>query len=118
MTIGDVLAQFSFSMPALLFWIAVIIFGAIMLGRGGGRAERFLIIGASTKIFAVIHAGILPHILFNAMENPDEIISVFHWTQIFTSVVHAVGIACLIYAFWVKFCGKMDNQANMALPEN
>ena len=32
--------------PALLFWIIVIILGAILLGRGGGRAERFLIAGA------------------------------------------------------------------------
>ena len=36
--------------PALAFWIAVIIFAIIMLRRGGGRAERFLMAGAIIKI--------------------------------------------------------------------
>ena len=45
--------------PALALWIAVIIFAAVRLRRGGGRAERFLLAGASLKILdhAVIADG-------------------------------------------------------------
>ena len=103
MNISDIFIHLLVPTPALFLWIAVIVFGAIMLGRGGGRAERFLIIGASIKIFTIILTAISPYYLFGHTENVDEIISVFHWKQIFTSIIHAAGITCLVYAFWVKF---------------
>jgi hypothetical protein len=118
MNILNILIHLLALTPALLFWIAVIIFGAVMLGRDGGRSERFLIIGASLKIVATILTVISPYYLFGRMENTDEIISVFHWKQIFTSIIHAAGITCFIYAFWIKFYGTMKNQGNIALPQH
>ena len=118
MTITDFLITLSFSTPALLFWIAIIVYGAVRLGKDGGRAERFLIIGASIKILANILAVISPYYLFGHMENVDEIISVYHWKQILTSIIHAAGITCLIYAFWVKFNSINNNRGNIGLPQH
>ncbi len=117
MTVADFLLILSASTPSLLFWIAVIVLGIIMLRRGGGRPERFLITGGSLKIIAIILTALSPYYLFGRMDNVDEIVSVYHWKQIFTSIIHAAGITCLIYAFWVKFNSKMNHRGTMALPQ-
>ena len=92
--------------PALVFWIAVIIFAAVMLRRGGGRAERFMITGASLKmignllsIFAVI---IVPW-LADKGYSPADIGSISSGYSIFLNIISMAGIICLVYAFWVKF---------------
>ena len=106
MEISMFLAQFINVVPALLLWIAVIVLAAILLRRGGGRAERFLIAGASLKImsnllglaaFAILH-GLIDRGYSIAYAN-----SVVSGYGIFCNVVGMVGIICLVYAFWVKF---------------
>jgi len=118
MTVTDFLFILLASTPSLLFWIAVIVLGIIMLRRGGGRPERFLITGGSLKIIAILLTALSPFYLFGRIENTEEIVSVFHWMQILTSIIHAAGITCLIYAFWVKFNSKMNHRGNMALPQH
>ena len=91
---------------ALLFWIAALIFGIVMLKRGGGRAEKFLIAGASIKIAGLFLSVMLPlttiwfFIRTDTLNGiPWEII----FYQTFLSFVSMAGIICLVYAFWVKF---------------
>ena len=106
MEIAMFLGQFINVVPALLLWIAVIVLVAILLRRGGGRAERFLIVGASLKIidnllglaaFAILH-GLINRGYSMAYAN-----SVVFGYGIFCNVVGMAGIICLVYAFWVKF---------------
>jgi len=95
--------------PALALWIAVIIFAAVWLRRGGSRAERFLIAGASLKIISnllsVPSFAFLPW-LINKGYSMDYAKSVVSGYDIFLNVIGMAGIICLIYAFWVKFKGR------------
>jgi hypothetical protein len=98
------------SAPAMAFWIAVIIYGAVKLNRGGGRAERFLIAGGSIKLIGnllgVANLLIVP-LLYHGTST-DDITTFSIGYSIFRSVVSMVGILCLLYAFWVKFRSKKE----------
>jgi len=92
--------------PALVLWIAVIIFAVIMLRRGGGRAERFMIAGAGIKIVSnllrIPMVFIVPWLIDRGYSS-DYAISVSTGYGIFLNVIGMAGIICLVYAFWVKF---------------
>jgi len=92
--------------PALVLWIVVIILATITLKRGGGRAERFLVAGASLEItgnLLLIPTGAIAPWLFHEGYSMTYISSVTSGWQIFLNVINMAGIVCLIYAFWVKF---------------
>jgi hypothetical protein len=100
------LAQFINVAPALVLWVTVIVLAAILLRRGGDRAERFLILGASLKIVSNLLGlaafGIL-HGLINRGYSITYANSVVFGYGIFCNIVDMAGIVCLVYAFWVKF---------------
>ena len=95
------------SAPALVGWIVAVVLAAIMLRRGGARAERFLLIGASLMLLASILA--IPTSALSmwlsigrGMANTQTAF----WLSIFGLVRGLIGLAaiiCLVYAFWVKF---------------
>jgi len=92
--------------PSIIFWIAVIIFASVMPGRGGGRAEKFLIAGAIIKIAGHVTAITLLPInvwLFHEGYELNDINAVSTGYSVLLNIISATGIACLIYAFWVKF---------------
>ncbi len=100
--------------PALIFWIAVIIFGIVMLRRGGGRAERFFIAGAGVKILG--NMFFLPWLVILPWLHREDygiisINSISTGIDIFFNVISMAGIILLIYAFWLKF-------KECKLPEN
>ena len=106
--------------PALLFWIAVIIFGIIMLKREGGRAERFLIAGAGIKLAVVLLGIPLSTITFWLIDRGYSIAyidAVDTGGGIFLDIIGMAGIICLIYAFWVKF-KAMESEREMAAAGN
>ena len=92
--------------PNLAAWIVVIVLATIMLRRGGGRAERFIIAGASLKLFSnllnIPAAAIAPWLIYGGVTINDATLadSVY---GILRGVVSMAGIICLVYAFWVKF---------------
>jgi len=102
----DILMVLSATSPTLVLWIAVVVFAAVMLRRGGGRAERFLIAGAGIKIIGnLIGAAtifVVPW-LADGGYDPDYIGSVASIYTILLNIISMAGIICLIYAFWVKF---------------
>lgn len=94
------------SSPALALWIAVIVFAAIMLRRGGGRAERFLVAGASLKIISILTCPLTVFIvpwLVGRGYGTDSAISLASGYGIVLNIVGMAGIICLVYAFWIKF---------------
>ncbi|MFC2006293.1 hypothetical protein ACFLVG_05025 [Chloroflexota bacterium] len=106
--------------PALVFWIAVIIFIIVMLRRGGGRAERFLLAGASLEITGTllrIPAGAISPWLFHGGYSTTYISSVTTGCGIFVNVIGMAGIICLIYAFWVKFKTRTsESEGSLSIP--
>ena len=92
--------------PYLAGWIAVIILAAIMLRRGWGRAERFLVAGASLKLVSnLLHIPAIAIVPWLIQEGSSITYanSVAFGYGIFRGVIGMAGIICLVYAFWVKF---------------
>jgi hypothetical protein len=94
--------------PNLVFWIAVIVLASILLRRGG-RAERFIIAGASLKLVSnllnIPATAIVPW-LFHEGASVEYANSVASGFGILRGIVSMAGIICLIYAFWAKFKTK------------
>jgi len=92
--------------PYLAAWIAAIVFSVIMLRRGGGRAERFLLTGSclmlANKLFSIPTVLIVP-LLVDSGWSPDRAMPVLSGFGLFLSLVSLAGIVCLVYAFWIKF---------------
>jgi hypothetical protein len=102
----SLLTQLVGAAPALLLWIAVIVFGTVMLRRGGGRAERFLILGAAVGVVAALSKVTVTWSLIwltRGGTGPTNTISNVKMLGIGMSIVSAAGIVLLIYAFWLKF---------------
>ncbi len=97
--------------PYLAAWIAAIIFSVIMLRRGGGRAERFLLIGSclmlASKVFGVPTVLIVP-LLVNRGWNLDRAPFVLTGFGFFLGLISMAGIVYLFYAFWIKFKDKAN----------
>ena len=92
--------------PVLAFWIAATVLAAVMLQRRGGRAERFLVAGASVKLVSnllTIPALAIVPWLIDTGYSVEFANSVTSGYGIFCKVVGMAGIICLVYAFWVKF---------------
>ena len=100
------LIQLAASLPALAFWIALLVLGTWWRRRGGGRAERFLVAGAGIKLGGTL-LGTLSSVitiwLTGGGYDLDYIGRVNGGYGILLSVVNMAGILCLVYAFWLKF---------------
>ena len=106
--------------PALALWIAVVIFATIVLRRGGGRAERFLVAGASLKIISnllSIPSFAILHWFISRGYSIDYANSVVTGYGIFCKVIGMAGIICLVYAFWVKFKTR-NSEGIVSLPQH
>ena len=92
--------------PNLTFWIAVIVLASILLRRGGGTAERFVIAGAGLKLlnnlFNIPAAAIVPWLISDGAgtEYAQSVATAF---GIGRGVVSMAVIICLVYGFWAKF---------------
>ena len=92
--------------PYLAAWIVAIILSVIMLRRGGGRAERFLLIGSClmlvSKLFSV-PTGLIVPLLVGSGWSTDRTLPLLSGFSLFLGLIGLAGIICLVYAFWAKF---------------
>lgn len=101
------------SIPSILYlvaWTVAVVFVVRMVRSGGGRPERFLLIGVSLMLFSsLINASAavimpnLPHWLAGRGMSVLNIAAVFSGIAIFRGLIGLTGIIYLIYAFWLKF---------------
>lgn len=95
------------SAPPLVGWIVAVVLAAIMLRRGGGRAERFLLAGASLMLVQSLIT--IPTTALSIWLTVDrgmanvEAASVLSIFSLVRGCIGLAGIICLVYAFWVKF---------------
>jgi len=96
-----------FSMPALVGWIVAVVLAAIMLRRGGARAERFLVTGASLMLVGSLLDIPTPALsMWLSVAREMTNVQTAFWLSIFgliRGIISLAGIICLVYAFWVKF---------------
>ena len=97
--------------PPLVFWIAVIILAIVVLRRVGGRAERFLVIGAGIGIAGTLlripMGAIVPWFLHQGYST-TYLSSVITGYRIFLNFISMAAVICFIYAFWLKFRGSLS----------
>jgi len=95
------------SAPSLVGWIVVVVLATIMLRRGGGRAECFLLAGASLmlskSLIAIPTTALSTWLIVDwGMANVEaaSVLSVFGLVR---GCIGLAGIICLVYAFWIRF---------------
>lgn len=118
MDAGDILQMIffgflGFGIP-VFFWIGTLIFGIVMLRRGGGKPERFFITGASLNILGTILRilGIYFPVWFHIKDyGSDTMKSITFGTGLVIDIISALGVICLLYAFWLKFINHRNNQS-------
>ena len=96
----------------LVAWIVAAILAVMMVRRGGGRPERFLLVGTSLMLLSSLFTALarvlqpwLVHWLVQ-IENtpgPASLPPLFLGIEILRGCIFAAGIICLVYAFWIKF---------------
>jgi hypothetical protein len=95
------------ALPGLIFWVAVLIAGIVLLYReGSGRAEEFLILGTVLQIAGLLLSILVPYASIRFILNGDVINDFRRSVILYKTLVNIVsmaGIICLIYAFWLKF---------------
>ena len=111
-TVTAILYSLIGSVPYLVAWIVAIVLSVIMLQRGGGRAERFLLAGScvmfTERLFSTPISVIMVPWLHDIGLHIQSTALVLSGVRFFFGVVSLAGIVCLVYAFWVKFKFKSD----------
>ena len=104
---GIVVGGFLSSAPPLVGWIIAVVLAAIMLKRGGARAERFLLAGTSLMLVQSLVTALTSAIVTWLTSDRDitnvEIASVMGAFGLLRGIIGLAGIICLVYAFWAKF---------------
>jgi len=107
MYLQAITGSFITAAPAMAGWIVAIVLAAIMLRRGGAKAERFLLIGACLMLLASILSVPTQALgMWLRIGREMPVTQVASWVSIFGLVRGLIGLAgiiCLVYAFWVKF---------------
>ena len=106
--ITDILAgNLLITAPPLVAWIVAIVLSRIMLNRsGGGRAERWLLIGSClmlTSTLLRIPTSLVMRWLIEGSENIVRAASIISIYNLVLGIIGMAGIICLVYAFWKKF---------------
>ena len=97
-----------FKSPILVAWIVGIVLAARMLKKGGGKAERLLLIGCClllaesliSPFSTVLMLWLMNHQTMPAARTVGFFSLIF---RIPLGILSLAGIVCLVYAFWMKF---------------
>ena len=101
-----------FGIPTL-FWLGTLVFGIVMLRRGGGKPERFFITGAALSLFGMLLRILIIYLpwLYNRDYGSDTMSSITFWVGLCINIISALGVMGLVYAFWLKFKNRQIEQA-------
>jgi hypothetical protein len=124
MNIGDILQVLffgflSYGIP-IIFWIGTLIFGIVMLKRGGGKPERFFITGAALNILGTILRIPVNYIPIWLSDRDHEIRTAYSTSfgvGIIVDIIAVAGVILLLYAFWLKFKNKQTEKVVSATTE-
>jgi len=104
---GAVIGGLLSSALSLVGWIVVVVLATIMLRRGGGRAECFLLAGASLmllqSLITTLTVALSTWLIVDWGMANVEAASVLGMFGLIRGLVGLAGIICLVYAFWIRF---------------
>ena len=92
------------NIPFLLAWLVGIVLAVRMLRRGGGKAERLLLVGCSLMFVARIVSpflmGLSPWLVHEQGMTRASISAI---VSLPVSILSMAGIVCLVFAFWTRW---------------
>jgi hypothetical protein len=93
----------------LIGWLACTIFVVLMIKRGGGKAEKFLLAGCSliflSYILGIPVKRILVRFVYDFKSHVD-VVMFYKLTQLIAipaSILEMFGFFCLFYAYWIRW---------------
>ena len=96
-----------FKSPLIVAWIVGTVIAALMLKRGGGKAERLLLIGCCLMLAETLispFTQVLMRWLIAQQNMSGQRIGItMSIAQIPLAIISLAGIVCLVIAFWKKF---------------
>ncbi len=98
------------TIPILLAWLVGIVLAVRMLRRGGGKAEKLLLIGCSLMFVAQIGRPFLTGLAIWLPANPDitrvQAASTVGLLRLPLAILDMAGIVCFLFAFWFRWRTK------------
>jgi len=93
------------NIPILLAWLVGIVLAVRMVRRGGGKAEKLLLIGCSLMFVAQVVSPFLRGLALwlIAEQGMNRASASGLALSLPIGILSMVGIICLVYAFWIKF---------------
>ncbi len=92
------------NLPDLLAWLTGITVAVMMLRRGGGRAEKLLLIGSGLMFTERLLSPIILALLINRRdESGMSFAQIAGWGSLPFALLILAGIVCLIWAFRIRF---------------
>ena len=99
------------SVPGLLAWLTGIVLATLMLRRGGGKAEKLLLVGCSLMLVSLIARPFLQGLaiwLTHTAPQMDRAQAFGLLMSLPRGILDMAGIVCLILAFWVRWRTKVN----------
>ena len=92
---------------ALLAWLFGIVLAVVMVRRGGGRAEKLLLVGCCLMFITALAGPLLNELVQSlifeeGMSNTSRA-QMAMFVSIPRGVLSLAGFICLVFAFWVRF---------------
>lgn len=103
------------AVPALAVWIVALVLSSVLMKKGGGRIERFLLIGSIlmlvSTLLSVPQPAIAHYLAQSSLSNAGAA-GVVSGINLFLGLISLAGVICLFYAIWRKFSKKPGMAAN------
>jgi hypothetical protein len=93
--------------PVLIAWIVAVILSVRMLSRGGGRAERLLLIGSglmlANNLISPFTAVLMQWFIVEHRGDFQSIGLISGLVNMPLGIISLAGIVCLVFAFWARW---------------
>jgi hypothetical protein len=94
------------NLPAVLAWGAGAAVAAVLLRRGGGRAEKLFLAGVCLMLFTSLAGPIGFSIIRNSMAGSLDLhrLAILNtWISLPLFALELAGLVCLAWGFWLRF---------------
>ena len=100
--------------PIIVAWIIGIVIAARMMKRGGGKAERLLLIGCCLMLAESLVSPFSTVLMLWLIAERAISAQGYGFTmsiaRIPLAIISLAGIVCLVYAFWIKFRSSLRRE--------
>ena len=96
--------------PSLLAWLIGIVFGVRMVRQGGAKAEKLFLIGCGLMFMTQIVIPFLSRLVWWLIHEQGMSRALASGLAVSLPILGLAGIVCLVYAFWLRFRARRQEQ--------